>query len=586
MTQPGISPKPDSNSATAARKIVSILIIQMGEVGEVLRSLMAMKAIKHLYPEASLHVLSRPGISDPFKRVEWIDSVLETPKFQKGEDPMVKVALWIEKVIHQNYEILANWTASKKYSRMAAISSSLIPAVVKLGDYVNEDFTILSADAWSMYRHAWLDQAIEQDIHYTDMVTTQLLTALQIHFGDPNPEAGLTTVTSKFFFRPGQGVLPKAWLDRPRGLKWIALHGESAPERSAEWVQMVLRRHPDYGVVILGDSTELQIDSNPRVILLGDEIHFDLMVGVLSQCAWLFSGAHPLVDLASLLNLRIFYAAGIESREFGLKWTETGPYGNGHVVLSSKEEWRPEVAYAAWSYFQSEWFHKNSLTLHGHFEHLGLVDALIESQIFKSRIRPSNEGGGVCYEQVAGPVQDFEAWIYRVRGQMARAWFCGWLPGVEQEVAKLNLTPALIKRIRALQDSMNVIEKVVREGRETALRLEACGKKSKVGYLMSLDDRNEIEEAGKKLLEVEALILRVAQVEPELGCLLKWYQQMIHNLSSTTISGMARETADAFDLVTEGLDLISAYTKKTLEQARPKAINPERSPTRVAELDS
>jgi hypothetical protein len=61
---------------------------------------------------------------------------------------------------------------------------------------------------------------------------------------------------------------------------------------------------------------------------------------------------------------------------------------------------------------------------------------------------------------------------------------------------------------------------------------------------------------------------------------------MIHNLASTTISGMARETADAFDLVTEGLDLISAYTKKTLEQARPKAINPERSPTRVAELDS
>jgi len=242
------------------------------------------------------------------------------------------------------------------------------------------------------------------------------------------------------------------------------------------------------------------------------------------------------------------------------------------------------VAYATWSYFQSEWFHKNSLTLHGHFDHLGLSQALSETQIFKSRIRAANEGGGVSYEQVAGVVQEFEAWIYRVRGQMARGWFCGWLPGVDQEVAKLTLSPKLIRRIRTLHESIEVIQKLLLEGRQTALRLESHAKQMKSGYLMSVEDRAEIEDAGKRLLEIENLIERVGQVEPELSCILGWYRQVIHNLESDTISGMAKETAHAIELSLEGLDLISAYTKKTLELAKPKAISAATGALR--ELDS
>jgi ADP-heptose:LPS heptosyltransferase len=585
MTDTGLAPA-DSGRLTATRKKLSLLIVQMGGIEDVFRSLMALKAVKHLYPETSIHILSRSGVSDPFKRVEWIDSVTEAPNIKKSEDPVARTALWIDQIIHQNYDILANWTASVRHSRMAALVTTLIPAVVKLGDFVTDDLVIHSADAWSMYRRAWTDAGVEQDIHETDRVTTQLLTALQIHAGDPSPDSGMVSVTSRYFFKPVTNTLPKNWANRPKGLKWIAIHSGSAPGRIEEWIEMVLRRHPDHGIVLFGEKGSIELDSNPRVIELGSEIHFDSTLSVLTHCSWLVSGSHPIVDLASLVNLRVFYHVGSETREFGLNWTGTGPYGNGHIILSPREEWQPEVAYAAWSYYQSEWFHKNSITVHGHFENLGLISSLEEVQVYKSRIRPAGEGGGVSYDLAAGPIQDFENWIYRVRGQMARAWFCGWLPSVDEEVAKLNLTPELIKKIRSLSESVEVIERLAFEGRMTASSLGKTAEKMRTGYLMSVEDRTEIEESGKKLLEIEGLISRVGQVEPELQCLLKWYQQMIHNLEGTTIPQMSKETMGAFDLVIEGVDLISAYTRKTLEQARPKAVGVTIAPVKTPELDS
>jgi hypothetical protein len=169
---------------------------------------------------------------------------------------------------------------------------------------------------------------------------------------------------------------------------------------------------------------------------------------------------------------------------------------------------------------------------------------------------------------------------------MARAWFCGWLPSIDQEVAKLNLSPALIKRIRSVNDSILMIEKLALQGRSTAVELSQVAQRNKSGYLMSIEDRDLIEDYGKKLLEVEALISRVTQVEPELRCLLKWYQQMMHNLEATTVAGMAKETVHAFDLMGEGVDLLTAYTRKTLDVAKPKAVTTNVRAIKAQEFNS
>ncbi len=555
------------------RRPLELLIVQMGSLSEVLRSLMALKAVKQLYPAIRVRMLVRSEGVDPVSRVEWMDEVLTLPQGLNRENALQSVASWLGTVVERKFDILANWTGNGPTSRMASIATSLIPAIVKLGDHFREDSSQGSFDAWSMYRHAWSQGGVEQDIHETDLVTTQLLTALQIHAGEPAQDAGNHQVTSRYFFKTVSLESPDNWTRRPKGLKWVAISASSAPTRMSEWMERVLRRNPDYGMVVVGPGEIRDLPDSPRVIRLDPSAGFDTSLSVFSQCAWLCAGADPLVDLASLVNLRVFYSTGPEVREFGLKWAETGPYGNGHVVLAASKEWDPDAAYAAWSYYQSEWFHKNSLTLQGHFDHLGCNRQLETVQIYKSRIRPSNEGGGVCYEQTAGAIREFEAWIYRVRGQMARAWFCGWLPELEQEAAKLTLSPALIKRIRSLRDSVQVISQIVGGASGTARELETLASRNRNGHLMTVEDREAIESCGKKLLEMEALIGRVTRVEPELECLLKWYRQRIHNLESQTLSGMAKETIQALDLMIEGMDLLNAWTTKTLELARPRAVD-------------
>lgn len=571
MTEP-TDPKP--------RKKLSVLIVQMGDQGEVYRTLMALKAVKFLYPELGIHVIARDECAESLRYVGWLDSVIATPKVNGGDQAVAQVAQWIEKVIHQNYDILANWTATARYRRMAAIATSLIPAIIKVGDYVRDDMTIASFDAWSMYRNAWMNEPIEQDIHMTDVITTQLLTLLQIHAGDPAEDHSLSSVTSKYFFTIPTEQIPEAWATRSKKLKWVGVNLLNAPERTSEWIDMVLRRHPDTGIVLIGGSGEDEWVSHPRVIHFSEPLTFSQRVNVISQCQWFFSAPHALADLASLLNVRIFFQAEPSASELSLKWTEEGPYGNGHIVVVPREEWKSEIAYATWSFFESEWFHKNNVTLAGHFQNLELSQGLTDHQIYRSRIRPSQEGGGVSYEQSGGVIRDFESWIFRVRGQMARAWFCGWLPSIDQEVEKLNLTPDLIKKIRSINESLGVMQKLSLEGRSVALDLSRSAP-SKGDYLMSIEDRAAIEEYGKKLQEIEALMNRVIHVEPELRCMLKWYQQMLHNLNGETIAQMAKETVEAFDLVSEGVDLIFSYTRKTLERARPRAVAPTASVSEI-----
>lgn len=563
-----------------SRKPISVLVIQMGEIEEVFRSLMALKAIQYLYPEVKIHFVCRRSVSAPVKRVNWISSLIETPAFETENESVPAVAQWIDSVIRQKYDISINWTYSDRYVRMGAVMTSLIPALVKLGEFVRDDSTLGAHDAWSSFRRSWLKSDIQQDIHHTDIITTQLLTALQIHAGDPNPDAGIASVSTRYFFQESTQDLPAEWLKRQKSYKWVAVQAETLGQRSEELVDMVLRRHPDAGVVLLGenasaDSLADQVADHPvgRLIDLRGKLHMDPLVNVLSQSQWLMASTSPLIDLASLMNVRCFsILQGIESPKL-LKWTESGPYGNGHVVLTTSEEWNPESVYGVWSYYQGEWFHKGSFNLESHFANIGISKEWETIRVYRSRIRSPSDGGGVCYERIGSKLQtSFEEWMFRLKGQMARSWFCGWIPHVDSEMKRFHLNPELVKRVRAAKESFAVLQKVSAEGREVSRSLKRLAIQLKQDHLMSVEDRDLIDQHGKKLLEIEALISRVIQVEPELYCFLKWYQQLIANLKGDSIAQMATESEQAFEMIHEGVELLELYAQKTMQSARPKSV--------------
>ncbi|MBS1959797.1 MAG: hypothetical protein JST80_10020 [Bdellovibrionales bacterium] len=561
------------------RKQLAILVVQLGDIEESFRSLMALKAVKHLYPDTKIHIIARAEAAAPFKRVDWIASVLETPRIPQGSDSVSTVARWIDSALRETYDLSVNWTWSPTYKRMASILMTLVPAMVKFGDGLRDDLTHISYDAWSIYHHAWANPSseVEQDIHPTDIITTQLLTALQIHVGDPTPEDGVSAVTSRYFFKMISAAAPDVWSARPKNLKWTAVHYGSLGARAEEFIEMALRRHPDVGVVVLNE-TEVDLDiEHDRVINLSSQTHFDSSVQVLSQCQWLLAGQTPTVDLASLLNTRIFQVV----QGAGLKWIEQGPYGNTHLVCQfdgiNGGEWEPEVVYTVWSHAQSEWFHKGKVTLREHAGNLGLLDPVSATKIYRSRIRAATEGGGVSYDPVSfDPSQSvlttFDSWMYRIRGQMARSWFCGWIPPVEEETKTFKLNPELIKRIRTMQESLGVLKRIVMEGRDVAKSLTQTSSTVRATYLMSAEDREQIEDFSKKLLDIEVLISRVIHVEPSLRGFLKLYQGIINNLRGETIPEMSAETVHAFDLAFEGMELLEQYTRGTLDLAKPKPV--------------
>ncbi len=281
------------------------------------------------------------------------------------------------------------------------------------------------------------------------------------------------------------------------------------------------------------------------------------------------------MELANLLNIRTIYWIEAQPQitgEASYKWTETGPYGNGNIAIRFREEFQPEVVYAIWSHYQSEWFHKGSTTLEKHFENMSLTALLEGTEVYRSKIRNPQEGGGVSYELVTKHETTFETWMFRLRGQIARAWFCGWVPSIDEEVSKFQLNPTLIKRAREIRDSLRIIEQVCLEGKATAKDLSLSASSVKNPKIMSVEDREVIEAHGRKLLELEALMSRVVNVESELKCFQIWYQHMMHNLNGETLDQMAKETSQAFDLVSEGAELIHVYVEKVLAKARPKSV--------------
>ena len=553
------------------KSALTVLVIQLGTEAELYRSLMAMKAIKHLYPDCKLHLLVRRELKTAPERVEWISKVISTPEVVEAS-AFRSAALWVDQVVDENYDILVNWTFTERYSRLGAIAASLIPSVVKLGDFVREDLSIASFDAWSMYRQAWVREQIDQDIHSTDIITTQLLTALQIHAGDPHPDAGATAVTSRYFFKSITASIPLFWATRPKNLKWIAVQLKGigvAQDESKAWIESILKRHPDTGILVLhplDSPVHLAPELKSRLILVEQDLSTDEAIHLFSQIQWLISGESHWVDLASLMNVRVLFTPK-------KAWAVDGPYGNGHLII---EKANAESIYAIWSYFHSEWFHKGTFSLNKHFENLGCQQSLNEVIAYRSRIRAAQEGGGVTYEKVAPDHQfDFDSWMTRVRGQIARAWFCGWLPSIESEVSQMKLSPALVKRVRELQESLVVLSKLTREGKLTALQLFADTEHLPSGNIMGVESRDLVEAAGKKIAEIEGLISRVVSVDPSLDCILKFYQILMHNLKGETISAMAKESAQAFELMDEGVEMISVYAQKTLEFAKPKSVAAE-----------
>ena len=617
MTQ-GSSPEKTAESA----KPVRCVVIQLARMGDTLQSLMALRAAKQLYPQLAITYVTREratGASpdtlcpaDAARRVPWIDEVIALPTDAvaglKEEQALREAARWMIPLVRQPWDFVVNWS----YSEASSFLTGLLPARVKLGYSRRKDLTMLSADGWSHFIQAVVQAggALSQNIHLTDILTTQLLTALQIHVGEPAADAG-SAVTSKSFFTLQLGERDLGVLSRESSRKWMAIQLGSArrvrswsPAQWADYIGLVLRKNADYSIVLLGSASRADREREremmallqdqeadlKRVVSLVGQTDFDLWASVVSRAHWLLSGDTAAIHLASVLGTRVMNIA-----TGGVRWGETGPYGNGHYVLSASEPCAacdattgadetgatphacqdritPEAAYAVWSYGSTEWVHRRSFTLESHFAKLGCGADLPGIRVFRGRIRDTEAGGGLVYEPVLQRSMEYGEWTAMALGHIARSWYCGWVPPVGAELARERMSPALVKRLRTLDEATKVLAKIYGEACLTSLTLKKKSERLRSDRIMGIQDRQEVRELAHKLYELDELIERMGRTETPLLAFARMSKVLMHNLHGDHLADLGQESAECYRQLTEGLSILRDWVKHTLELTRPVAL--------------
>lgn len=574
------------------KKPIRCLVVQMARLGDSLQSLMALRAAKQLYPQLEIHFLCRENFAQAARRTPWLKSVFTFPndeilgpvlRAEKDSGTAIReIARWLGPVIETPWEYVINWT----YSEATSFLTALIPGRIKLGYTRRKDSSFLAADGWSHYIQGIVQEHTLQNIHLTDILTTQLLTALQIHIGDPMPN-GDSPVTSKAFFSlPLQKRGWKKSMEDPTK-KWIGIQLEKiSPETWSKVASYVLQRNPEWHIVLLGKESErthaneifksisIEGPTRSRIISLAGETDFDQWAAVVSRCQWLFSGDTAALHLASVLGTRVLNIS--DQPVFHI---ESGPYGNGHYVLAPQAKATPEermisaeAIYAVWTYACQEWVHRRQVTLQTHFAQLGWGEHLQKLRAYRSVIRNTQDGGGVSYEPLTQQPLEIQEWTSMVIGHIARAWYCGWVPPMGHEIKREAISPALVKGLRSLQEAIEVLSKICEQATHTADQLYKKGTTLKSEKLMGLHDREELRVMGGTLLELETLMERVTKAQPQLKAFSQMAKVLMHNLKGNQLAELGKETASCYKRINEGITLFNDWVSHTLDLVKPVSV--------------
>lgn len=430
---------------------------------------------------------------------------------------------------------------------------------------------------------------VPQNIHLTDILTTQILTALQIHVGDPT-DAGSTTVTSKSFFDLKLKPQEIPLTSRDPGRKWISIQlnsqtGEELEEnalRVAELADLILTRHPETRIQLLGSTAQKELERAvlkelkslqgglARVQSHVGKMSFDLWASVIGRSQWLISDELTSIHLASVLGTRVL-AHFPQSKRF----REVGPYGNGHYLVTPadpKSTLTAEALYGVWSYASTEWAHRRQLSLKQHFMQMGWSSEFEIVRACRSRIRGTQDGGGIVYEDLKPESMDLESWSSQAIGHIARAWYCGWTPEVAAEVSREAVSPALVQSLRKLLEGTTVIRHICEELKRTSTMMKDRANRLRSQKLMDLRDRSAIQELGQKIQELELLLTRAARTQEPLSFFEGMHRVLMHNLRGQNVLEMSTETADIQVGLLEAVTLLEEWIKITLERSKPVAV--------------
>jgi hypothetical protein len=546
-----------------------VFVIQMGNLSDLLQTLMALRAAQQLYPQMKITLLGRECYLPLLGALTWIHEVLTLPEqeaFLEGDyrTRIQRIAGWVRPHVQTVWDLVVNWSFSESSSYL----TGLLPARCKLGYSRRRDLSLLVHDGWSQYLQSVVHSGIRQDIHLTDILTTQLLTALQIQWGEPQ-DPGDSKLTSRDFFGISNDTPNKTeriWTLylTPKGpsIDWVEFLGQALEGDRQVKVLIVHDGIPNVTlealVAALSESHRSRVELH-RVASVLESLE------LLRQSSWILASDPAVWQLASTLGIRVFGWSQDESLRL-----ETGPYGNSHWLIAN-----PDLSsfLAAFSYATSEWAHRRSIGLSEYAEAHGWTLAQ-NLNVYRSRIRSSQEGGGVYYEPLISRPLSLEDWNAQVLGYLARSWYCGWTPEMGNEISRESLTPQFLARLFQMEDSAKVLMQICEEGARTARLIHEECQKLPSDSVMSLRDHERLQGYGKKLVEMDQLLDRLTATEPALLAFSHLSKVLMHNLSEGTLSQLGKEANQVYRMLSQGVKQVLEWIETTRKIARPRSLPP------------
>lgn len=587
--------KPKSNEKKQEPSI-KCLVIQMAGLTDVFQSLMALRAAKQLYPNLEVTYVVKEQHIAPLERIPWIENVISLPVSEftlplksnpvVTEDQVKKFAHWMKANLIDSYDLLINWS----YTEASSYLSTIIPAACKLGYIQSDDLKLICADEWSHFVDGVIKRGLDQNIHLTDVLTTQLLTELQVSFSDPKNVQN-ESVTSKSFFNLNinRDQYRRLQLDlgRTRVVFYLSSDSERFMWKPKDWANLavdLLKKHSDTQIILLGESDaesiEIEIlkqlernNLSSRCISVVGLADFDLYVASVSQSHWVISAHLPTVHLASVLGTRVIQLADINS-----DWVERGPYGNSHYIVVPKPQapkLDPFLVRALWSYASTDFKRARIVNLRTHFQESGIDNVAEEALIYRSKIRSPEEGGGVVYESILAEHYSLRDWIKLVSGQVARSWYCGWMAPVGQEISRKNIHPQLLNELR---NAKTILEQMILRTEELvviATRIYDKGKNLRSDKVMSLSDQSALQDIYHELQSVELKFDELSNRSVALKLFSNMRKILMHNLKGKTLQEQSKHAVLQYKKLNRGMKVYLSWLDHTLGLSRPMIVTKE-----------
>ena len=129
-------------------------------------------------------------------------------------------------------------------------------------------------------------------------------------------------------------------------------------------------------------------------------------------------------------------------------------------------------------------------------------------------------------------------------------------------------------RLRQLEESALVLKKIFTEARNTSTLLGWKSARMKSDRVMSVQNRDELRELGKKLIELEGLSERVSSAENLLNGYVLLARVLMHNMHGEHLTELSKQSASAYKQLEEGVEILLKWITHSVNLAKPKALSP------------